>query len=65
MKCPYCQNEMNEGYVMGIRRLAWGDNKRKFALYEKEPEITLAENLNVASVLANRCHICNIIIIKN
>lgn len=64
MNCPYCQSEMSEGYVMGLRRLARGNNKRKLALYEKEFEITLAENLNVANTPSYRCENCKVIIIK-
>lgn len=64
MQCPYCKSEMTSGMLMGLRRLAWSKNGiRKWALYEKEEEITLSENLNVAGIKAFRCNQCKIIII--
>lgn len=49
---------------MGLRRLAWSElGGRKWALYEKEGEITLAENLNVVEIEAFRCKQCRKIII--
>ncbi len=63
MLCPYCKNQMTAGTLMGLRRLAWSENEvRKWALYEKEGEITLAESLNVAKIQAFRCNQCRKII---
>ena len=64
MNCPYCGAEMQDGYIMGLRRLAWGKRMRKFALHEKENETTLSENLNVAGIQAEKCNNCRIVLIK-
>ena len=65
MQCPYCKNQMVSGMLMGLRRLAWSElGGRKWALYEKEGEITLAENLNVVEIEAFRCKQCRKIIIE-
>lgn len=65
MRCPYCNNEMVKGTLMGLRRLAWSESGgRKWALYEKEGETTLAESLNIAKLTAFRCSACRKIIIE-
>lgn len=64
INCPYCGEEMQAGYILGLRRLAWGRSMRKFALYAKENEITLSESFNIASVQAQKCSYCRIVLIK-
>ena len=49
---------------MGLRRLAWSEQgKRRWALYEKEGEVTLAVGVDVAKIEAFRCNQCKKIII--
>jgi len=64
MQCPYCKSQMEAGVLMGLRRLAWSEKgNRRWALYEKEGEITLAEGYDVAKIKAFRCCQCQKIII--
>ncbi len=50
---------------MANRRIAWSeDGHRKYALYEKEGEITLASSMNVAKIDAYRCANCRKLIIE-
>lgn len=65
MICPYCNEEMTLGKLMANRRIAWSeDGHRKYALYEKEGEITLASSMNVAKIDAYRCANCRKLIIE-
>lgn len=64
MQCPYCKNQMVSGMLMGLRRLAWSEQgKRRWALYEKEGEVTLATGIDVAKIEAFRCKQCRKVII--
>lgn len=55
---------MTSGKLMGLRRLAWSEQgKRRWALYEKEGEVTLATGIDVAKIEAFRCKQCRKVII--
>ena len=55
---------MVSGMLMGLRRLAWSEQgKRRWALYEKEGEVTLATGIDVAKIEAFRCKQCRKVII--
>ena len=55
---------MTSGKLMGLRRLAWSEQgKRRWALYEKEGEVTLATGIDVDKIEAFRCKQCRKVII--
>ena len=44
MKCPNCSEKMDQGYLQGMRRVAWVKNKHKFSLLPKQAEVLLENN---------------------
>lgn len=44
MKCPYCDKEMEQGLLQGMRRVSWVKKKHKISLLPKEGEILLENN---------------------
>jgi RNase P subunit RPR2 len=44
MDCPKCNNEMEQGYLQGMRRVAWVKNKHKVSLLPKQGEVLLENN---------------------
>ncbi|NMA84008.1 MAG: hypothetical protein GX962_09120 [Epulopiscium sp.] len=44
MKCPFCNNEMEQGFLQGMRRVAWVKNQHKVSLLPKQGEILLENN---------------------
>lgn len=44
MKCPNCINEMEQGFLQGMRRAAWVKNKHRVSLLPRQGEILLANN---------------------
>lgn len=44
MKCPNCNNEMEHGFLQGMRRVAWVKNQHKVSLLPKQGEILLENN---------------------
>ncbi|HCX05118.1 MAG TPA: hypothetical protein DHM42_11630 [Clostridiales bacterium] len=64
MDCPKCNNEMEQGYLQGMRRVAWVKNKHKVSLLPKQGEVLL-ENNNVKDFLLKAwiCKNCKKIII--
>ena len=36
MKCPICNNEMEEGFLQGMQRIAWVKGKHKLSLRPKK-----------------------------
>ena len=45
MNCPFCNGEMEEGFLQGMRRVAWVKKKHKITLLPKEGEILLENNV--------------------
>jgi len=43
MDCPKCNNEMEQGYLQGMRRVAWVKNKHKVSLLPKQGEVLLGK----------------------
>ena len=41
MKCSICNNEMEQGFLQGMRRVAWVKNQHKASLLPKQGEILL------------------------
>ena len=45
MKCPYCNNEMEKGFIQTGNRIAWTKQQHKFSLLPKEGEVMLGNNM--------------------
>ncbi len=41
MKCPFCNNEMEQGFLQGMQRVAWVKKRHKISLLPKQGEIIL------------------------
>ena len=64
MKCPICNNEMEDGFLQGIKRIAWVKRKHKLSLLAKEDEILLENNsLKDFLLSAQICKECKKIIV--
>lgn len=44
MKCPICNNKMEQGFLQGMRRVAWVKDKHKLSLLPRQGEILLENN---------------------
>jgi hypothetical protein len=44
MNCPNCNNEMEQGFLQGMRRVAWVKKHHKVSLLPKQGEILLENN---------------------
>lgn len=44
MRCPYCNNEMEQRLLQGMRRVAWVKRQHKVSLLPKHGEILLENN---------------------
>lgn len=69
MKCPYCNNDLTEGFIYSPRTLSWTTGKLKTfseSSLTKEGNIVLAETglLQSAKVVAYNCPSCKKIIIS-
>ncbi|WP_019230432.1 PF20097 family protein [Sedimentibacter sp. B4] len=56
MRCPYCNNEIEQGLLQGMRRVAWIKRQHKVSLLPKQGEVLL-EN-NTFSDFLLQAHIC-------
>ncbi|WP_313758383.1 PF20097 family protein [Tissierella sp.] len=45
MNCPICNNEMEQGFLQGIKRVAWVKKHHKISLLPKQGEILLENNV--------------------
>lgn len=63
MKCPYCNNEMEQGFVQSARDIFWSKEKHKVFFNVREGELTIAKGLNGCIRKANCCKICKKIIV--
>jgi hypothetical protein len=45
MKCPICHSEMEQGFLQGMRRVAWVKKRHRISLFPKEGEILLENNV--------------------
>ena len=50
MKCPICDNEMQQGFIQGNQRIAWVKSKHKISILPREGEVLL-ENKTLDSFL--------------
>lgn len=44
MDCPYCNQEMEQGFLQGRQRVAWVKKRHKLTLLPKPGEILLENN---------------------
>lgn len=44
MRCPVCNNEMENGFLQGMKRVAWVKHHHKISLNPKQGEILLENN---------------------
>lgn len=44
MKCPHCNEEMEQGYLQAMRRIAWVKQIHKVSLLPKQGEVLLENN---------------------
>lgn len=64
MKCPYCNQEMENGFVQSARDIFWGEKKHKLFFTPNEKEVKLAiGGLNGCIINAYYCRDCKKIII--
>lgn len=64
MKCPYCDNEMEQGLLQGMRRVAWVKKQHKLSLLPKQGEILLENNtFNDFIFSAQICKSCKKIVV--
>lgn len=69
MKCPYCEKEMTEGYIVTDGNyIAFRKERHKSARVNKEEtdEVQLEKNLFSAAAVGNvyRCSVCKKIILE-
>lgn len=50
MRCPICDNEMQQGFIQGNQRIAWVKSKHKISILPQEGEVLL-ENKTFDSFL--------------
>lgn len=64
MKCPICNNIMEEGFIQAVQRVAWVKKKHKLSLRPREGEVLLENNgFSDALIPAQICKICEKIIV--
>lgn len=44
MRCPYCNEEMEQGYLQTMQRIAWTKKIHKISLLPKDGEVLLENN---------------------
>ena len=69
MKCPYCNNDLTEGFIYSPRTLSWTTQKLKTfseSSLTKESNIVLSETglFQTAKVVAYNCPFCKKLIIS-
>ncbi|MGO1477234.1 PF20097 family protein, partial [Alkalibacterium gilvum] len=65
MKCPYCNQEMENGLVQSSRGIFWGKKKHKFfGIPIHEEEFSIADGWNTSAINGYCCRDCQKIIIE-
>lgn len=66
MKCPYCDLEMESGFLQSSSEIFWGPRKHKaFFTPTHEDEVLLANGfLTGSAVIANCCRNCQKLILN-
>ncbi len=59
MNCPYCNQEMENGFLQTGNKIAWTKKIHKFSLLHKEGEVMLENNvfkaINFPAYICNNC----------
>lgn len=65
MRCPYCNNEMKDGYVQSARQIFFTVKPHKIFFVGSQDDETILSNYNLTSptVKAYRCKKCEKVII--
>lgn len=63
MKCPYCDNEMEQGFLQGHQRAAWVKKQHKISLLPKQGEMLLANSIRSFIFPAQICKSCKKIVV--
>ena len=66
MQCPYCNEEMKQGYIQSPRQqIFWGEKKRKIFITPSDADVKLSEGMfNVPAVESYCCQKCRKIIVE-
>ena len=64
MKCPICNEDMEQGFIQGGSIMAWTKKVHKISLLPKEGEVMLWHNmLRPSAIPASICKLCKKIIV--
>ena len=64
MTCPYCETEMEQGFIQGIRGVIWSKYKKRLFLIAEDDDIDIATGFWFGSYAAAcHCRKCKKIII--
>ncbi|SHE33593.1 hypothetical protein SAMN02745249_00236 [Atopostipes suicloacalis DSM 15692] len=64
MKCPYCEEEMDKGFVQSARNIFWSTEEKKLVFAPgKSDDIPIASGFNGATKESYFCKNCKKIII--
>ena len=66
MKCPYCGEEMQTGYLQSARPVLWSPQKKKMMFLASEMEdVRITEGLwNGCFAVADYCELCEKVIVS-
>ena len=67
MKCPYCEAEMEQGFIQSSRGLIWSKSKKTLFFLADDDDIDLTSSLNFLSgsrAVAYLCRRCKKITIE-
>ena len=65
MKCPYCENTMEKGYVQptGGNELFWTRNKSTLFVTADDIDMPLTQSIGIAAIEGHICKKCSKIIL--
>ena len=64
MKCPYCETEMEQGFIQGARGVIWSKIKKRLFLVAEDDDIDITSGFLFGShATACLCRKCKKIII--
>lgn len=64
--CPYCGEEVEDGYLVGWHVLFWTDRKPKYGVVRNRGNIKLNSSFwGIAKVRAKLCDNCELIIYRH
>lgn len=64
MRCPYCNQEMEKGFLQGMKRVAWVKKPHRLSLLPKPGEVLLENNVFKDFILPSWiCKKCKMILV--